>query len=116
MTAQTARRSAWAGSRPEEAMPYQLVRLSVRSKIIAGFTAVLLCTIALGLFSSQRLNDVNANAQSIKDDYLPSTRILGRLAQVSERLRSNRGSLLLASTPAQRAQYEATIKEQAELY
>ena len=75
----------------EEAVAHLLAQLSIRSKIIAGFAAVLICTIGLGLFSTQRLDAVNANAQDIKDDYLPSTRILGRLAQVSERVRSNRG-------------------------
>jgi hypothetical protein len=42
---------------------------------------------------------VNGNAQVIRDDYLPGTRILKRLAQISERLRSNRGSMLLATSP-----------------
>lgn len=100
----------------EEAVSHLPAHLSVRSKIIAGFTAVLICTVGLGLFSTQRLDAVNGNAQDIKDNYLPGTRILGRLAQVSERLRSNRGSLLLATTDAQRTQYGATIQEQAALY
>ena len=93
-----------------------LAKLSIRSKIIAGFAAVLICTIVLGLFATQRLDAVNANAQDIKDDYLPSTRVLGHMAQVSERLRSNRGSLLLSTTDAQRAQYSASLNEQAQLY
>ena len=72
-------------------MSHLPAHLSIRSKIIAGFAAVLVCTIGLGLFSTQRLEAVNGSAQDIKDNYLPGTRILGRLAQVSERLRSNRG-------------------------
>ena len=66
-------------------MSHLFAQLSIRSKIIAGFAAVLICTIGLGLFSTQRLDAVNGNAQDIKDNYLPGTRILGRLAQVSER-------------------------------
>ena len=97
-------------------MSHLFARLSIRSKIIGGFAAVLICTIGLGLFATQRLQSVNGNAQEIKENYLPGTRILGRLAQVSERLRSNRGSLLLATTDAQRAQATANIKEQAETY
>ena len=97
-------------------MAHLFAQLSIRSKIIAGFAAVLICTIGLGLFSTQRLDAVNGNAQDIKDNYLPGTRILGRLAQVSERVRSNRGSLLLATTDAQRAQYGSTIKEQAAIF
>ncbi len=67
-------------------MSHLFAHLSIRSKIIAGFAAVLICTIGLGLFSTQRLDAVNGNAQAIKDNYLPGTRILGRLAQVSERV------------------------------
>ncbi len=93
-----------------------LAQLSIRSKIIGGFAAVLICTIGLGLFATQRLQAVNANAQEIRDDYLPSTRVLGRLAQVSERLRQNRASVLLAITDAQRAQAATTLKEQVQTY
>jgi methyl-accepting chemotaxis protein len=100
----------------EGAVSHLPAHLSIRSKIIAGFAVVLICTIGLGLFSTQRLDAVNGNAQDIRDNYLPGTRILGRLAQVSERLRSNRGSLLLATTNVQRTQYGSTIKQQAALY
>lgn len=100
----------------EGAVSHLPAHLSIRSKIIAGFAVVLICTIGLGLFSTQRLDAVNGNAQDIRDNYLPGTRILGRLAQVSERLRSNRGSLLLATTDVQRTQYGSTIKQQAALY
>jgi methyl-accepting chemotaxis protein len=100
----------------EGAVSHLPAHLSIRSKIIAGFAVVLICTIGLGLFSTQRLDAVNGNAQHIRDNYLPGTRILGRLAQVSERLRSNRGSLLLATTDVQRTQYGSTIKQQAALY
>ena len=92
----------------EGAVSHLPAHLSIRSKIIAGFAVVLICTIGLGLFSTQRLDAVNGNAQHIRDNYLPGTRILGRLAQVSERLRSNRGSLLLATTDVQRTQYGST--------
>jgi CHASE3 domain sensor protein len=82
----------------EEAVAHLFAQLSIRSKIIAGFAAVLICTIGLSLFSTQRLDAVNGNAQVIRDDYLPGTGILKRLAQISERLRSNRGSMLLATS------------------
>ena len=55
-------------------MAHLFAQLSIRSKIIAGFAAVLICTIGLGLFSTQRLDAVNGNAQVIRDNYLPGTR------------------------------------------
>ena len=97
-------------------MSYPLPQLSIRSKIVAGFAAVMVCTIGLGLFSIQRLDAVNANAQDIKDDYLPSTRVLGRLAQITERMRQNRASVLLATNDEQRARAAATMQDQRQLY
>ena len=97
-------------------MSYPLPQLSIRSKIVAGFAAVMVCTIGLGLFSIQRLDAVNANAQDIKDDYLPSTRVLGRLAQITERTRQNRASVLLATNDEQRARAAATMQDQRQLY
>jgi methyl-accepting chemotaxis protein len=90
--------------------------LTIRLKVFAAFAAVLACTVGLGLFAIQQLDAVNANAREIKDNWLPSTRVLGRIAQISERLRQNRGSLLLAMTDAQRAQYSNNILEQGRLY
>ncbi len=100
----------------EDAVSHIFSSISIRLKLLLAFAAILCCTVALGLFSAQRLEAVNANAQDIKENWLPSTRVLGRLAQVSERLRSNRGSLLLAVTDAQCTQYAASIKEQSQIY
>ena len=97
-------------------MSHLLAQLSIRSKIITGFVVVLICTVGLGLFAIQRLDAVNANAQVIKDTYLPSTSILGRLAQISERMRQNRASVLLATTDEQRTQAAATLQEQVKNY
>jgi methyl-accepting chemotaxis protein len=97
-------------------MSHLFRQLSIRGKIIAGFAAVLICTIGLGLFSTQRLDAVNSNAQEIRNNYLPSTRVLGHLAQIGERMRQNRASVLLAVTDAQRAQAAATLQEQVQNY
>jgi methyl-accepting chemotaxis protein len=97
-------------------MPHLFRQLSIRGKTVAGFAAVLVCTIGLGLFASQRLDAVNANAADIRDNYLPSTRVLGRLAQIGERMRQNRASVLLAVTDAQRTQVAATLQEQVQNY
>jgi hypothetical protein len=62
-----------AGPGPEEAVSHNFTSISVRLKVILAFAAVLTCTIGLGLFSIQRLEALNANAQEIRDNYLPST-------------------------------------------
>jgi hypothetical protein len=93
-----------------------LDNLSVRGKVIGAFAAVLVCATGLGLFAIQRLDAVNANAQEIRDNWLPSTRVLGRMAQVTERLRSNQGLQLLATTDAQRQPSVVIVKDQIEIY
>ena len=90
--------------------------ISVRLKVILAFAAVLTCTIGLGLFAIERLEAVNANAQEIKANYLPATRVLGRIAQIAERFRQNRASMLLATTDEQRVQVVSTMKEQTQTY
>ena len=59
---------------------------SVRGKVIAAFAVVLLCTAGLGLFAIGRLSAVNTAAADIRENWLPSTRALGKVAQIAERV------------------------------
>jgi len=63
-------------------------RISIRAKVVAAFTAVLLCTVGLGVFALQRLEAVDAAAADIRETWLPSTLTLGRLLPMVERLRA----------------------------
>ena len=76
--------------------------VGIGAKLAMAFTAILLCTLVLGLFSLGRLDAVNASAKEIANTWLPETRVLGRLAQISERMRQNRASMMLAVTDAER--------------
>jgi methyl-accepting chemotaxis protein len=106
----------WPKPGLEEAVSQIFASISVRLKMILAFAAVLTCTIGLGLFAIERLEAVNANAQEIKANYLPATRVLGRIAQIAERFRQNRASMLLATTDEQRVQVVSTMKEQTQTY
>ena len=77
-------------------------KISVRSKIIAAFALVLCCTAGLGFFSIHRLTAVNTVASDIRENWLPSTHILGKVAQLAERIRSYEGLYILARTDAER--------------
>ena len=77
--------------------------LTVSRKVIGSFTLVLLATIALGLFSVQRLGEVNAKAADIRDNWLPATRMLGELKYITMRYRQRQAVYLMWSTDAQRA-------------
>ncbi|MGA7673724.1 MAG: methyl-accepting chemotaxis protein [Rhizomicrobium sp.] len=76
--------------------------LSVSTKVISAFACVLIATVALGLFSVQRLSQVNANAVDIRDHWLQGTRVLGELQYSATRYRSWNGAYLLFSTDEMR--------------
>lgn len=68
-------------------MQRYLSAMTIRAKIVLAFALIICGTVALGLVSLNRLNGVDAAAAQVRDDALPSTRALGRMAQTSERLR-----------------------------
>ncbi len=77
--------------------------LSVSAKVVSAFVCVLIATIALGIFSVQRLSQVDANAVEIRDHWLKSTRVLGEVQYAATRFRSWNGAVLELSTPEQQA-------------
>ncbi|MGI4953068.1 MAG: methyl-accepting chemotaxis protein [Janthinobacterium lividum] len=70
-------------------MSQLLGHLSIRSKIRLGLSLVLMGTLLLGLFGLDRLSKVDHAAAALRDTWLPSVRLLGRLAQIAERVRLN---------------------------
>ena len=48
--------------------------LKIASRLVAGFIAVLLLTVFLGLFSIEVLADVNEKSSEIEANWLPSAR------------------------------------------
>ncbi|WP_160121633.1 MCP four helix bundle domain-containing protein, partial [Rhodovarius lipocyclicus] len=63
--------------------------LSIRGKIIGAFALVMLCTAGLGAFAVHRLSAMNAVALELRDNWLPSTRLLGQIATQGQRLRGS---------------------------
>ena len=97
-------------------MRHLFSRSGLRGRIIAAFALVLCCTAGLGVFAVHRLGAVNASAAEIREDWLPSTRALGRVAQLTERVRSYQGLFFLADTPEERqARNAKTAQAVAEL-
>ncbi len=91
-------------------MSHLLVHISIRSKVIAAFTAVLCCTLGLGLFAVQRLTAVNMAAGTIRDAALPTTRVLGEVAYHTMRLRQLEATYALAPDAAARMQEATSIR------
>ena len=73
-----------------------LKNMTIRARVIAAFAVVLCATAALGIFSILRLSAVNAAANDVGTNWLPSANVLGDLSQDFERLRARQGQYLLA--------------------
>ena len=71
----------------------------VRTKVVIAFGFVLLLTAGLGMFSVQRLGAVNDSAADIRDNWMPSTVVLGMVWHDTMRYRQIEATALLAPTP-----------------
>src|SRR5262249_49446091 len=82
---------------------------------MGAFGLVLLFTAGLGLFSLAKLSAVNEAAADIRDNWLPSTELLGRLGMTIEQYRIREARHLIAASDAEMTQAEdqmRTIGEQ----
>ncbi len=65
-----------------------LSRLSIRTKLVALVSILLVALTAMGLFAIVEMRAINASAQDIKTSWLPSVRLLGELRTQSARYRA----------------------------
>ena len=65
-----------------------LSRLSIRTKLIALVSILLVALTAIGLFAIVEMRSINASAQVIKNSWLPSVRLVGELRTQSARYRA----------------------------
>jgi methyl-accepting chemotaxis protein len=87
-----------------------LANLTVKTKITAAFGFLLLLTVALGLFATQRLAEVNGAAANMREFWLPATRALGDYSFHTMRFRQIEAAALLAEAPEQSAKEAASLK------
>jgi methyl-accepting chemotaxis protein len=95
---------------------HMLSNISIRGKVIGAFALILVCTFALGLFSLLELGAVNANAEDVSTNWLPSVRVLGTVATISERARSYEGGQVLALTKDDSIRWNALVDQQKQLF
>ena len=87
--------------------------LSISAKVILSFAVICLTTIALGVFATLQMGSINTSLVDVADNWLPSVRTLGHIAQQSERYRGNAALATLAEDEQTRKQtesYEATAQ------
>lgn len=87
-----------------------LSRFSIRAKLIAAFALVLSGTIGLGLFAVQRLDAVGATAADLRDNWMPTTRVLGDVIRYAEQTRTNQALETDAVTAEDRSGLAERIK------
>lgn len=77
-----------------------LGNLTIRAKVIGAFLAVLVVTLALGGFAITRMGAMNDQAADVRDNWLPSTRLLERIVALIEEYRQRQGTLVLETFDA----------------
>ncbi len=86
---------------------------SIGGKVAIAFSAVLVIAVGLGLFSIQRLGAVNAAAIDVRDEWLPSTSLIGQLASGVELYRILESVYLLSPLdPDTRKKNEAAMRDE----
>jgi methyl-accepting chemotaxis protein len=85
--------------------------LKIASKLLAAFTAVLLLTIFLGLFSIVQLSKVNDTATDLQKNWLPSVNAIGEIKYDAARMRSSMLQHILSDDAADMDIYEKELAD-----
>jgi methyl-accepting chemotaxis protein len=88
--------------------------LSVSRKVIGAFALVLITTIALGLFAVSGLSRLDADANELRTNWLPSIDALGKFQYHITRYRSFQASRLMARPEKTTSEDNIRAKEMAE--
>jgi methyl-accepting chemotaxis protein len=93
-----------------------LDRVSVRSKIMAAFAIILLCTFANSALTYQQLATLHAASTDVAENWLPSVGVVGQLAEMAELYRSKQAHLLTATGAAQVSAIEKDLDDTMKAY
>jgi methyl-accepting chemotaxis protein len=74
-----------------------LFRFSIRTKLVAGFGVLLIITVGLGLFTMQGMGDMNAAAEVIRTNTLPSLVAVGEMTGIVQKFRIEENIHLLST-------------------
>lgn len=84
-------------------MPF-LSDVTIRNKITLAFVVVVTSTVGLGAFSLERMGEINAAAEEVRDNSLPSALQLGQLKTAMQQYRIKEGRYLLSSADEKEAE------------
>ncbi|MFZ6798698.1 methyl-accepting chemotaxis protein [Undibacterium sp. Di24W] len=90
--------------------------LKIATKLIVGFVSVLFLTAFLGLFSVSQLAKVNAAADEIGNDWMPSAIEAMGMKESMSRMRSQEAQLATAESPDEVKKYQERTNEAIEQF
>ena len=93
-----------------------LNNFSIKTKVAIVFGMVLIVTVGLGVFATLRLGNVNAAAEDMRTNWLPSVRALGKMQVAVERYRAQQSQHILSETDAQMDDMDKRIKTTLDSY
>lgn len=92
-------------------MPLKAVRTSIKRKVVAMFSVLLLAMSVVSFFTVDRLATISAKAVDIQRNVLPSMLVIGTLADLSERYRLLQAELVFVVAPAELARIEQEMAD-----
>ena len=85
-------------------MGSSVMPFGIRSKVTGLLAGVLACTLVLGVFSLRKINQVDAAANEMREEWLPLIEVASDLAKKVEAIRADQAtSALNISVPMQAA-------------
>jgi methyl-accepting chemotaxis protein len=89
---------------------------AIKTKVGAAFAAVLICTLAMGSFAVFEMGNMNKDAEEIRDNWLPSTALIGEMNSLFNFYRVLEGAHIASTTPEEMAAEEKTMAEVLRAY
>ena len=86
-----------------------LSKLSIRAKLVAVVSFLLVATLGVGLLGLRQMNEINANLEDVRTNWLPSVRVIGELRAGVITYRNVVREHMLSETPEIKAAQEKTL-------
>jgi methyl-accepting chemotaxis protein len=83
--------------------------VGISAKVAFAFAVICTTTLSLGVFTIERMSVLNDTAAAVSGVWLPGVRVLGRIAQQTERFQGTLGLVVFSQDDQSRARAEAIL-------
>jgi methyl-accepting chemotaxis protein len=91
-------------------------RMSIRTKLMVGFACLVIAVIGVGTFTTQRMGALNATAEEIRSNDLPSMVVIANLRLLLEQARATEKEFITAGAGADAASSRAAMDDATAAY